>query len=73
MISGPNLDLSCILQSDVAPFCKSYAKFFFDAKVFGIEWRVVKVLVPFIYKSAFFGQYQILPQFSILGPGYSVI
>ena len=30
--SGPNLDLSCVRQLDVAPFCENYAKLYFDAK-----------------------------------------
>ena len=31
-LSGPNLDLLCIWQSDTAPFCENYAKLYFDAK-----------------------------------------
>ena len=30
--SGPDLDLSCVWQLDVAPFCENYAKLYFDAK-----------------------------------------
>ena len=30
--SGPNLDLLSIQQSDTAPFCEIYAKFYFEAK-----------------------------------------
>ena len=29
---GPNLDLFCVQQSNAAPFCKNYAKLYFDAK-----------------------------------------
>ena len=29
---GPNLDLLCVWQSDTAPFCENYTKFYFDAK-----------------------------------------
>ena len=29
---GHNLDLSCVRQSDAAPFCKNYAKLYFEAK-----------------------------------------
>ena len=31
-IKGSNLDLLCISQSDSVPFCKNYAKLYFDAK-----------------------------------------
>ena len=30
--TGPNLDLLCVRQSDVAPFCENFAKLYFDAK-----------------------------------------
>ena len=30
-ITGPNLDLLCVWQSDAIPFCKNYAKLYFDA------------------------------------------
>ena len=30
--TGPNLDLLCIQLSNAAPFCKNYAKLYFDAK-----------------------------------------
>ena len=32
ILPGPNLDLLCIQQSNPAPFCKNYAKLYFDAK-----------------------------------------
>ena len=31
-LTGLNLDLFYIRQSNAAPFCKNYAKFYFDAK-----------------------------------------
>ena len=31
-MSGPNIDLLCIRQSDAASFCENYAKLYFDAK-----------------------------------------
>ena len=32
ILPGPNLDLVCIQQLNPAPFCKNYAKLYFDAK-----------------------------------------
>ena len=31
-LPSPNLDLSCIRQSDAVPFCENYAKLYFYAK-----------------------------------------
>ena len=31
-MAGPNLDLLCVHQSDARPFCKNYAKIYFNAK-----------------------------------------
>ena len=31
-LSGPNLDLLCVRQSDAPPFCENYVKLCFDAK-----------------------------------------
>ena len=30
--AGPYLDLLCVCQSDDAPFCENYVKFYFDVK-----------------------------------------
>ena len=32
---SPNLDLSCVWQSDAAPFFENYANLYFDAKHLG--------------------------------------
>ena len=31
-LTGPNLDLLCVQQSNAAPFCENYAKLYFDVK-----------------------------------------
>ena len=61
------LDLYFVRQSNATPFCKYYAKLYFDPKHLekGLN-RVgvgagVKFLVPFFQKSAFSGQYRTLP------------
>ena len=33
--TGSSLDLPCVQQLDVAPFCENYAKFYFDTKMIG--------------------------------------
>ena len=41
------LDLSCAGQSNTAPFCKNYAKLYFDAKHLEKGLNRVKFLGPF--------------------------
>ena len=55
------LDLSCAGQSNTAPFCKNYAKLYFDAKHLEKGLNRVKFLGPVFWKSALSGQYQMLP------------
>ena len=63
---GPNLDLSCVQQSDAAPFFENYPKLYFDAKqlekglnrggeIFGALFFFFKK------KRALSNQYQMLP------------
>ena len=48
IITGPNLDLLCIWQSDTAPFCENYAKLYFGTKHLEKGDGVVKYFVPFL-------------------------
>ena len=44
------------MRSDAAPFSKIYAELYFDAKRLekGLNWGVVKFLVPFFSKKVLF-------------------
>ena len=62
-LPGTDLDLLCILQSDTAPFCESYAMLYFGAK--HLEKRLNRgdevFDILFFQKGAPFGQYCVLP------------
>ena len=51
--AGQILDLYCIWLSNAAPFCKNYAKLYFDPKRFemGLNGVVVEFLGPFFHKN----------------------
>ena len=66
------LDLSCAGQSNTAPFCKNYAKLYFDAKhlekglnrggeIFGTLFSKKVLFFQKTKKKGFFGQYRTLP------------
>ena len=49
--SGSNLDLSCVQQLDASPFCKNYAKLYFDLKHLEKRWNRGTFLVPSFSKN----------------------
>ena len=62
----------CIKKLNAVPFCKNYAKLYFDAKHLekGLVYTIFSKSALFSRKSALFDQYQTLPQISTLGPAF---